>query len=188
MPAITTVSDQELAMLVSRDDSRAYDALFRRHWKRIYSVARDLLKSDHLAEEAVQEVFLKVWSARAELVAIRSFENWLFIIARNHIYNTLRRKMREKSFLSMLSESFGIRQTGPEEMLQVKERARLLDDMIRQLPPQQQVVLRMAHQADMSYEHIGEMMGISRNTVRNHLARAVQTLRFQMRKAPEDLS
>ena len=88
----------------------------------------------------------------------------------------------------MLSESFGIRQTGPEEMLQVKEHARLLDDMIRQLPPQQQVVLRMAHQADMSYEHIGEMMGISRNTVRNHLARAVQTLRFQMRKAPEDLS
>jgi len=188
LPAITTVSDQELAMLVSRDDNRAYDALFRRHWKRIYSVARDLLKSDHLAEEAVQEVFLKVWTARAELVAIRSFEDWLFIIARNHIYNVLRRKARERGFLSKLADSNGQPPESPDEMLQAKEQTRILDDMVRRLPPQQQVAWRLAHQADMSYEHIGAVLGISRHTVRNHLAKAVQSLRFHGRNESDDRS
>ncbi len=175
-------------MLVSRDDTRAYDILFRRHWKRVYAVAKDLLKSDHLAEEVVQEVFLKVWAARTELSSIRSFENWLFIIARNHIYNSLRRKVRERGFLSMLADSFGTCPACPDEVLHVKERKRFLEDMICRLPPQQQVAFRMAHQADMSYEHIGAVMGISRNTVRNHIARALHALRFQVRSDADDLS
>lgn len=174
-------------MLVSCDDTRAYEILFQRHWKRVFGVARDLLKSEDLAEEAVQEVFLKVWAGRSELSIVRSFENWLFIIARNHIYNTLRRKVRERGFISRLAGTFGLQPAGPEELLQRKDSVRLLDDLIRQLPPQQQVVLRMAHQADMDYAHIGELMGISRNTVRNHLARAVQTLRFQLKKAPDEM-
>ncbi len=187
MPATPQVSDQELALLVSRDDTRAYEILFQRHWKSIFGVARDLLKSEDLAEEAVQEVFLKVWAGRSELPMVRSFENWLFIVARNHIYNTLRRKVRERGFMSRLAGTFGLSSTGPEELLQRKDSARILDDLIRQLPPQQQVVLRMAHQADMDYAHIGELMGISRNTVRNHLTRAIQTLRFQLKKAPDDM-
>ena len=174
-------------MLVCRDDTRAYDALFLRHWKRIYAVARDLLKSDYQAEEVVQEVFLKVWANRAELSSVKSFENWLFIIARNHIYNTLRRKVREKGFLTMLSDSFGSSPVCPDEVLNIKERKRFLEDMIGQLPPQQQVAFRMAHQADLSYEHIGALMGISRNTVRNHIARALHALRFQVRGDADEL-
>jgi RNA polymerase sigma-70 factor (ECF subfamily) len=186
LPAITLLNDQELAELVSRDDTGAYDVLFRRHWKRIYAVARDLLKCGHLAEEAVQEVFLKVWAGREDLAEIKSFENWLFIIARNHIYNVLRRKAKERGFLNMLSDATGSGPAGPEEMLQAKEQSRILDDMIRRLPPQQQLALRLAHQADMSYEHIGAVMGISRHTVRNHLAKAVQSLRFRGRNTDED--
>ncbi len=182
------LNDQELAMLVSRDDVRAYDVLFHKHWKRIFAVARDLLKCDHLAEEAVQEVFLKVWASRTDLLFIKSFENWLFIIARNHIFNVLRKKSKETGFRARLSELFGNAEAGPEELLQVKERARMVDDMIRRLPPQQQLALRMAHQADMSYEHIGAVMGISSHTVRNHLARAVQTLRFQGRATTDDIT
>jgi RNA polymerase sigma-70 factor (family 1) len=188
LPAIILLNDQELAMLVSRDDTRAYDVLFRRHWKRIYAVARDLLKCEHQAEEAVQEVFLKVWAGRTELGSIKSFENWLFIIARNHIYNVLRRKARERGFLSKLADSNGQPPESPDEMLQAKEQTRILDDMVRRLPPQQQVAWRLAHQADMSYEHIGAVLGISRHTVRNHLAKAVQSLRFHGRNESDDRS
>lgn len=86
----------------------------------------------------------------------------------------------------MLSDATGSGPAGPEEMLQAKEQSRILDDMIRRLPPQQQLALRLAHQADMSYEHIGAVMGISRHTVRNHLAKAVQSLRFRGRNTDED--
>ena len=88
----------------------------------------------------------------------------------------------------MLADSKVSVPMGPEEILQVKEQTRILDDMIRRLPPQQQVALRMAHQSEMSYEHIGAVMGISRHTVRNHLAKAVQSLRFQGRNTSDDLA
>ena len=88
----------------------------------------------------------------------------------------------------MLADSFGTCPACPDEVLHVKERKRFLEDMIRRLPPQQQVAFRMAHQADMSYEHIGAVMGISRNTVRNHIARALHALRFQVRSDADDLS
>lgn len=182
MPAQEQLTDLQLAVLVSHHDEQAYALLFQRHWRRIYAVSQDLLKCPHLAEEIVQEVFLRVWKNRSELPSIKSFDHWLFIIARNHIYNTMRRKITERKYVSGLSGALEQQQTGPEELLHTKERIRMIDDMIRSLPPQQQLVLRMAHQSDMDYARIGAEMGISRNTVRNHLARAVQSLRFQFRR------
>ena len=186
MPAQEQLTDLQLAVLVSQQDEQAYALLFQRYWRRIYAVAFDLLKCGHLAEEVVQEVFLKVWMNRSELPSVKSFEHWLFIIARNHIYNTLRKKITERKYVSGLFDLIEQQQSGPEEMLQIKERTRILDDMIRRLPPQQQLVLRMAHQSGMDYASIGAEMGISRNTVRNHLARAVQSLRFQFRRDTRD--
>ena len=69
-----------------------------------------------------------------------------------------------------------------ERQLQQKDLLSLLDEAVNGLPQQQRIAFRLAHQSGLGVNDIGMAMGISRNTVRNHLARALQSLRGQFRR------
>jgi RNA polymerase sigma-70 factor (ECF subfamily) len=69
-----------------------------------------------------------------------------------------------------------------ERQLQQKDLLSLLDEAVNGLPPQQRIAFRLAHQSGLGVNDIGMAMGISRNSVRTHLARALHTLRGQFRR------
>lgn len=179
------MSDQELVSLLSQGDQPAFAVLFRRYWDKVFQLACLMLKSEHLAEEAVQEVFLRIWKVRAALTDVRSFDSYLFISARNHILNTLRRDGLRAAVRASIEDDTHDDGSRLEHDLQQKDLLSLLDKAVNTLPQQQRVAFRLAHQSGLGISDIGTVMGISRNTVRNHLARALQTLRSQLRGLQE---
>ena len=62
---------------IAAGDQQAFSILFNTYWNNIYSVALVLSKSTAIAEDVVQEIFLKVWKKRAELAGIERFEDYL---------------------------------------------------------------------------------------------------------------
>lgn len=180
------MTDEELLLLLSEDDPQSFSVLFRRHWGPVFYVSRSMLRSEHLAEEAVQEVFLRIWKNRRSMAGVRSFESYLFISVRNHVLNLLRRGSVRMEILAMHADNLPDDGMSIERSLHQKGLLSLLDEAVNGLPQQQRIAFRLAHQSGLGVDDIGMAMGISRNTVRNHLARALQALRGQFRRRRED--
>ncbi|MEO8944507.1 MAG: sigma factor, partial [Ginsengibacter sp.] len=87
--------DSQLIALLSDDSEYAFQLLYDRHRRRIYQTALRYLKSPSLAQEVVQDVFLKLWFYRKDIKADRSLEAWLYSLAKNNVLNRLKKIANE---------------------------------------------------------------------------------------------
>jgi len=174
--------EKEILEQVSLGDEKAFRRLFDHYWDNIYSVAFVFTKSSVLAEEMVQDVFLKVWQKRDQLPGIEKFEGWLFTIARNHILNTLRNKSAEQSFSEDLLQYFKETTNLPEQQLLLKESEQLISRAAAQLPEQQKKVFLLSRGQGMSHEEIARELGLSKLTIKTHMHMALKSMRLYIEK------
>lgn len=168
---------------VADGDPSAFRQLFDRYSDRVFGVAMNYTKSHTLAEEAVQEIFLKLWTKRASLPAIVQLESYIFILARNHVLNVLRGIAQEKAYLrEQLQTAVPEGPPAPASLVMRKQSLEILEAALQLLPAQQRTVFRLTQQMGYSLPEAAAELGLSRNTVRNHLARAMAFLRSHVSK------
>jgi len=161
---------------VAGGDREAFGLLFDRYYNRVLSQALVYRKSYAAAEDAAQEIFLKVWHQRERLSSVRNFSNYLFILTRNEAIDALRKKAIELSGGDPpgdLAEDF----MTPERQMDYRETHALIMRGLGELPPQQREVFRLSRLEGRSNEEIAGMLGIAKTTVRWHLVAALSTLR-----------
>src|SRR5690606_728046 len=107
------------------------------YWQSIYGVAYVLTKSVPMAEDMVQEVFMKLWIKRAQLPKVENIRNYLFIMARNHIFNELQKRSTDILFTNHLFEYFTDTKETPEKKILQKEAEQIIGRIIERLPQQQ---------------------------------------------------
>ena len=169
-------TDPVLIEQIAGGDSAAFRVLFNAHWDRIFSVALAFTKSTERSEELVQDVFLKIWLNRTELPGIRNFEGYLFTVARNHIFNALRTRLKEESFGEELENYF--KETAlADDLLLLKDAEALVHKGVEGLPAQQRAVFEMSRFQGLTTAEIGEKLNISPLTVKVHLRKALASLR-----------
>lgn len=173
----TSYPEKELLQRLSAGDKTAFTILFDTYWNNIYSVALVLTKSPQVAEDTVQEIFLKVWNKREELTSVDRFDNYLFIMARNHIFSEFRRLKLRQDHVALLQAHFAAPLHTPEDQLLYKESTELIEKAVARLAPQQQQVYRLSREKGLSHEAIAASLGISVHTVRNHMIRAIKGIR-----------
>jgi RNA polymerase sigma-19 factor, ECF subfamily len=155
--------------------------VYKKYWNRIYSIALVYLKSNQLAEDAVQEVFLKLWSKRHQLTKVKNLEGFIFIIARNHLIDTLKKVMALRLRPTEPGDWLPDDLLLPAAQVELKSLQRKITDAIEMLPPQQKNVIKMSREEGLTHEQIGERLGIDKRTVKNHIVRALATLRRVLR-------
>ncbi|SJZ84238.1 RNA polymerase sigma-70 factor, ECF subfamily [Chitinophaga eiseniae] len=173
MPACSLLLLQQVA----GGDEPAFRQLFDTFADRIYGVAYAYTKSSHLSEEIVQDVFVKIWLKRASLPAVKSIADYIFIISRNRIINELRRLKTEKKYLQQLFSEETESLRSPESEYVLKETRSLVLHAIDHLPPRQREVYQLNQLQGLRLGEVAVQLGLSRNTVRNHLSRAIQSVR-----------
>jgi len=179
LPAGTIYKETEILREVAAGNEQAFTQLFNQHWDHIYSVAYSITRSVQHSEDIVQEIFIKVWTGRENLTSVQQFDNYLFILARNHIYNVLKKLAREDRFIEKLLQ-FSLAQKGnlsPDEQVIFKESQQLMHDAVEQLPSQQKAVYQLSREGGLKYEEIAEKLNLSKSTVRNHMIRALRAIR-----------
>jgi RNA polymerase sigma-70 factor (family 1) len=175
-------NERILLLQISEGDERAFRILFNHYWKNIYGVAMAFTKSDTLADELVQDIFLKIWLKREQLATIEKFGNYLFILSRNHIFNELRKKTREKPFTESLLNYIRDTAPCPDDVLYFKQTTELLNNAIGHLPVQQRRVYQLSRENGLSHEAIAVSLRISKNTVKSHIHQALLFIRSYLMK------
>jgi len=170
-------NETDLLALVAQGDEKAFGILFHHYRPKIYSYAFHLFRNINSADELVQEVFLKVWLHRNKLPHVLKFEAWVFIIARNQVFDTLKFLAKEASARKQMAQLLDPEANVVEDQVLTKENEMRLQHALDHLSPQQKLIFTLSRNEGMKHEEIASQLNISRNTVKTHLVHALKTLR-----------
>ena len=177
MPSELQYNEKELLTRLAAGEEPAFRQLFGQYKQRIYSFAFFLTRSESLAEEITQEIFIKIWINREKFTEINYFASWLRTLVRNQAYTYLRRIAHEKLILHEISLGMAHDSLSTETDVTDREYGRLLHQAIEQLPPQQKKVYLLSRKDGLKHKAIAAEMDISVNTVKNHLKAALKSIR-----------
>ncbi len=187
------VSDLELARLARAGDESAFAEIMRRYSPRVFHVANRFFRQRNLVEDAAQEIFLKAFTELGSYEGRGSFEGWLTRVATNTCLNLLRAsKRRSELTVSDMSEDENAwledKLAGVAgERHQANERSLVAADLagkvLRELSPEDQLVLTMIDGEDASVKEVVQATGWSESKVKVTAFRA----RRRMREAVEKL-
>jgi len=168
---------------VAEGDEQAFRMVFDHYKEPFYATAFKMTHSVDIAEEIVQEVFVTLWVKRNFIGAAKRPEGYVFTILHNCIYSYFRKLVQDRQLKSKMEQEIEENENPIETLLLEKENRAILENVISQLPPQQKLIYKLAKQEGISREEIARKLNISPNTVRNHLASAVDYLRAYFKKS-----
>lgn len=178
---VTENINNEPALLqkVSAGDEQAFRTLYAHYQGKIFAFALKFTKSNDLAREALQGVFIKLWESRGNIKPDANFEGYLIRIAHNYILNLLRATARDRQKLERAYEFMQKMHDNPETALIAKELSSTYRQAINALPPQKKIIFQMKEEA-LSHAAIAEKLHISPLTVKKHLLEASRFIRNYM--------
>lgn len=180
-----TESGHEIKTLIKQiaeDDEVAFRTIFDHYKAPFYSAAFKMTRSGSLAEEIVQEVFVKIWVKRKIIATAKRPADYIFTILHNCIYAQFRKLALEDKLKTTLAQDSEESEDSIQLLLLEKENKAILENIINQMPPRQRLIYKLAKQEGWSREEIARRLNISPNTVRNHLSAAIEFLRNYFRK------
>lgn len=186
MHTLSLYDEKTLLVLVAGGDQKAFTRLVDLFWNDVYSHALAYAKSHSRAQEITQDVFLTLWNKRDRLPEVNNFKNYLFILGRNQIISSLRKKLEEPRGYDPLENPETV--LTPDQQFQYKEFYSTIHEAIEKLPTVRKTVFKMSRLHGLSYEEIAVKMSISKNTVKEHIVLSLNFLRTYLNKQDALLS
>ena len=177
--------EQELLVQLSRGNQAAFEKIYYLYSSELLSKLIKLVKSETVAQEILQDVFLKIWDNHKKIDADKSFRSFLFKIAENKTYDFFRKTARDNKLKESLLKAALPEYESIETKIFASENLEILEHAIKSLPPQRQVVFRLSKIEGKSYDEIAEKLGITPSTISDHIVKATKTIREYFRKHPE---
>jgi len=170
-------NDKALILQVSEGDECSFRILFDQYRNKIFSIAWKITGVTSAAEDAVQEVFIKLWMNKEKLPEIESFDAYLNTITRNHIFNNLRKIAYEQTFLEDLIKQKCVNAKNVSDPVLYNELQNLVHKAIQQLPPQQKRVFKLSRFDGLKHAEIASNLNISQSTVKHHIVEALRSIK-----------
>lgn len=126
-------------------------------------------------KDLVQEIFMKLWMKRENLAAVENVSSYLFTIVYRQVYHHFRKLALEKKLVDRLPVLEPVDTTS--ETVLLRELKKRISHAVGQLPPQQKAVFSLVREEGLSRTEIADQLKISPNTVKNHLATALKSIR-----------
>jgi len=166
--------------ILENGDSLSFEALFKSQYALMCNFAKRYLDSSEAAEEAVSEVFYKIWKNRAQINIKTSAKYYLYASVRNMAIDIRR---QSKSHLHVSDDCLSIQAypgpTASETLIGIETQQKI-DSAILHLPKQCRIVFQLSRQEGLKYQEIANQLGISIKTVETQITRALKQLRVEV--------
>ncbi len=171
--------DAQLLLAWRGGDAGAGNELVERHFAAIYAFFRNKLGGE--IDDLIQRVFLSLVESKDGIVEAASMRTYLFRIARNELFDHLRRRQRQPRIdgLSASVEDLGER---PSEIVAGRQEQRLLLRALRRIPLDDQIALELFYWEKLTGGEVGRVLGVPEGTARTRLRRARLALRAEIER------
>jgi len=179
-------AELELVQRVQVGDSAAFRIIIQRNNRRLFRIARSILKNDSEAEDVVQEVYVRAFEHLSEFRGEAALATWLARIAINEAQGRLRRQRPSVDLAVLDSGGNGVSEvipfplnpdSDPERVAAQREVRRLMEQAIDELPDAFRVVFVMRIVEGMSIEETASFLDLREETVKTRVHRARHLLR-----------
>jgi len=172
-------NEQEILSQVVQGNQRAFVLLVEHYTPAVFAHVLTYIKNASRSEEITQDIFLKVWKHRSELLAINNFRGYLFVITRNSTISAFREKiMKWEDAQKDELETTSLNPAGAIEYRQLSE---TILKGVELLPPRRKQVFKMSRFDNLSYEEIAKALSISKSAVNQHIVESLLFLRTFLR-------
>lgn len=161
---------------IKQGSNNVFREVYHQYQHRLYAFVYQKTNSHYLAEEVVQQVFIRLWEKRNALPDGVLLSTQLFQIAKTILVDELRKEAVKKNHISGWAHSSAAPVT-ENKQLELRDSMEHMVRTINAMPPMRKTVFNMRRQRGLSYKEIATELAISPKTVENHIARAIKQLR-----------
>jgi len=180
----SSIEDDGFVIRALKGDESAYKDLMEKYDRPIYFHIRKMIKEKELVEDLVQEVFMKAFKNLATYSNEYAFSTWLYRIATNHTIDYLRKKKLQtlsindpyKTKDGELEIQLPDETYATDKQVIKKERKKIVQDAIANLPEKYRAVIQLRHMDELSYDEIADELDLPLGTVKAHIFRARELL------------
>lgn len=165
-----------LLAIISEDES-ALSVVYNKYAKNVYKLSLVLLKDTGWSEDVVQEVFIRLWDSRSRLDPNGDIWNLLYIITKRTALNKLRDVGKSNIGMERIWANISSVSESVHEVLVAKELGFHLGNLLEKLPVRQREILKLSREQGFTHQQIATQLGVSTNTVKNHLVQALKRIR-----------
>ncbi len=171
-------NDRILLERLKKGDSACFELLYSKYSGKLYNYILSISKGDfYMAEEIVQNVFVKIWEIRQHIDTEGSFSSFVFTVGKNLYLNVLKSRMQGFLYHEYVMEHASELENSVEEEVEFKMLEEQINTLIDQLPPARRKVYILSRIKHLPNREIAEQLNISENTVESQLTKATQFMR-----------
>lgn len=169
----TKFSDEELVQnYLETQESRYFDRLYVKYSGKVFSKCISLLKNEALAQDATQDIFLKIFLNLAKFGGKSKFSTWIYSITYNYCIDLIRKGKKEKKIFSDdIEKAPDLAEDIPDSAILEME-VKKLKVVLEKIPVGDKAVLLMKYQDDMSIREISDTLDKSESAIKMKIKRA----------------
>ena len=147
---------------------------------KVFRLAKRLLVSQDEAEDATQELYLKLWKNRKKLTSYRNIEAFAMTMTKNYCLDRL--KSKQASNLSLIHSNYKEKNIDLQKKIELQDSIKKVHELIAKLPEQQRMVIQLRDIGGYEFKEIEEMLQMKPTAIRVALSRARKIIREQIIK------
>jgi RNA polymerase sigma-70 factor (family 1) len=173
-------SDEGLLKLLKKQELGAFEEIYLRYWRKLYSAAYKRVQSRETAEEIVQDIFTSLWVNR-HTVQIEILASYLITAVKYKVINHYEKEMSRRHYATVQIQSELSSDNSTEEAVLLNELNLALQREIQKLPPKRQQIFKMSREDHLSIKQVASNLGISEKTAENQLGKALKILKLNLK-------
>jgi RNA polymerase sigma-70 factor (family 1) len=167
----------DLQIRLAAGDQLALKAVYDRYSTKLFQLSFAIVRSKEMAEEVVEDVFIKIWKKRVQLSKIENFTFYLYVMTKNGSRDYLRKYGNKKNInLDDVALPFYRIDTTPEDLMISEEVINQINGAINELPTKCRLIFKLVKEDGLKYREVAELLHLSRKTVENQVGIALKKI------------
>lgn len=182
MPFSSPFQTNEAKLLhgLAKGDVRAFEEIFKTHWKPLFATAFSKLRDRAEAEEIVQSIFSALWEQR-EKIEIENLSAYLQRAVKNRILNSIRSKVTERKYWDYYRNFIPSVQNSTENTVVFDDLQEGLEAAVSHLPEKSRRVFQLSRFEGRTNHEIAKLLKISEKSIEYHLTKSLRELKIHMK-------